>query len=173
MNKFSSNGAESPNFKVYHPDVLVVCLWKEDTSKIDCFAFSWKCLVSPIQNITREPIFMSNMSGWIEKEQNINSYSNMFWEPSHLNLICTRIMKLSLILEKMFSWIHPQDLSWVYVFCWGMLMQGKHTLCVPPLWLTVKDIENREDQGVNIMNKTPKSCDQLISYATIILWTSI
>ena len=89
-----------------------------------------------------------------------------------LNLICTRIMKLSLILEKMFSWIHPQDLSWVYVFCWGMLMQGKHTLCVPPLWLTVKDIENREDQGVNIMNKTPKSCDQLISYATIILWTS-
>ena len=74
-----------------------------------------------------------------------------------------------IILEQMFSWIHPQDLSWVYVFCWGMLMQGKHTLCVPPLWLTVKDIENREDQGVNIMNKTPKSCDQLISYATIIL----
>ena len=61
-----------------------------------------------------------------------------------------------MIWGQMFSWIHPQDLSWVYVFCWGMLMQGKHTLCVPPLWLTVKDIENTEDPGVNIMTKTPK-----------------
>ena len=97
----------------------------------------------------------------------------MFSEPSHLNLIELDLHAYHeavspITLVQMFSWIHPQDLSWVYVFCWGMLMQGKHTLCVPPLWLTVKDIENREDQGVNIMNKTPKSCDQLISYATII-----
>ena len=56
------------------------------------------------------------------------------------------ILSLSYCIETNVCLIHPEDLWRICMYSvGGMLMQRKHTLCVPPSELTVKDIESAAD----------------------------